>query len=85
MPTAITDNVSGMLMQDSQQGPWVPADGVSFSANSADDNAFATLSARGVQEHSHSSRLHPLKVLDSGVINVCTFAHSSYHSMSRKI
>lgn len=54
-------------------GPWSPADGVSFAANDL-DTSMAVLSTAGpVKRGPITSVLHPLKTLESGVINVRAF------------
>lgn len=68
-PSASTDNVCRRLTQDAQQGAWLPAQGVPFHANAHDDTT-ATLATRAGRSASPLRRLHPLQVLESGVINV---------------
>lgn len=54
-------------------GPWSPADGVSFAANDLDISMAVLSTAGPVKRGPITSVLHPLKTLESGVINVRAF------------
>ncbi|WFD00296.1 hypothetical protein MYAM1_003044 [Malassezia yamatoensis] len=57
---------------DSQHGPWTPAQGISFQSNALDPDAKTTMASRDRHYEYTLPRLHPLQILDSGVINEYT-------------
>lgn len=51
-------------------GPWSPADGIPFPANKLDTSKAVLSTTGSVKRDATANVLHPLKTLESGVINV---------------